>query len=98
MWKLASCLCWSYTENVDVYHEQENAHATNEEAFTVINARISVSDITLGNSHNHLQVALWGKNLGDEEYRLYGIPAGSGAAVNYYGDPRTYGLDISLSF
>jgi iron complex outermembrane receptor protein len=39
-----------------------------------------------------------GKNITDEECRINGIPAGAGAAVNYFGDPRTYGLDVMFNF
>jgi iron complex outermembrane receptor protein len=46
-----------------------------------------------------LRVSLWGKNLTDEEYRNWGIDFGSlGFAGDVYGEPRTYGLDVSYQY
>ncbi|MBD2858194.1 TonB-dependent receptor [Spongiibacter sp. KMU-158] len=90
---------WSYTDDFDVYHDKDAAALTTVEAFEVVNARISLSEIALGKGNTRLEMALWGKNLTDEEYRLNGIPfTQAGYAVNYYGDPRTYGVEASLSF
>lgn len=63
------------------------------EAFSLLNARIGVSDIALfgGNA----SVALWAKNLLDEEYTINAfdhLPQASKAAV--WGDPRTAGVDL----
>jgi len=48
-------------------------------------------------SGQNLKLSLWGKNLTDEDYRINGIPAQFGA-VNYYGDPRSYGVDVTYDF
>lgn len=97
--ELSARIDWSHTDDFDVYHDQASAALTEVEAFQVVNARVALSDIALGSSKQRLKVGLWGKNLTDEEYRLNGIPfTQAGYAVNYYGDPRTFGLDVSLSF
>jgi iron complex outermembrane receptor protein len=49
-----------------------------------------------------ISVALWGKNLTDEEYRTggfdiptLGLPGGNdGIGFNSYGDPRSYGVTL----
>jgi len=66
------------------------------EAYDLINARISLSDIPVGEDRS-LQVAAWVKNLTDEEYRVNTIPFGLWA-TSYFGDPRTYGVDLSYHF
>jgi iron complex outermembrane receptor protein len=43
------------------------------------------------------------KNITDEEYRINGIPMGDATGafiggINYYGDPATYGLEVSYQF
>lgn len=44
-------------------------------------------------------IALWGRNLTNEEYRVHGIDFGAlGYAGNVYGEPRSYGVDLSVSF
>ena len=44
--------------------------------------------------------ALWGKNLTDEEYRVYGITAfeALGFAGAVFNEPRSYGLDIIFDY
>ena len=59
------------------------------------------SDIYLGNIPGSLKFMLWGKNLGDEEYKTIAIGAWNafGATeVSTFGDPRTYGLTVSYIY
>ena len=42
-------------------------------------------------------MSTWVKNIGDEEYRTNIIPF-FGEEVGQYGAPRTYGVDLSISF
>ena len=44
-----------------------------------------------------ITVAAWGKNLTDETYRVNTLPFLIWTA-SYFGDPRTYGLEISYDF
>jgi len=48
-------------------------------------------------ANNELAVSAWVKNLTDEKYRVNGIEWGPYTMMNY-GDPRTYGMDVSLKF
>ncbi|MHB9880229.1 TonB-dependent receptor [Pacificimonas sp. ICDLI1SI03] len=60
-------------------------------------ARLGVSEIDLGRSL--LTVALWGKNITDEDYLASAIDFGSlGFAGIIYAEPRTYGVDLRLDF
>lgn len=86
---------WSYISEHDVYHDPANAALTGIDDYDLVNLRIGISEIQVGD--NEMSVSLWGKNILDEEYRINGIPTATGA-VNYYGDPATYGLDVSYRF
>ena len=58
------------------------------------NARFSMADIrALGGS---IDVALWARNITDEEYYIAHFNALFPSAV--FGDPETYGLDITYNF
>ncbi|OUS03643.1 hypothetical protein A9Q81_07205 [Gammaproteobacteria bacterium 42_54_T18] len=88
---------WSYVGGFDVYPEPWNAASTHVNGYHLLNARISLGDMDLGSDGKTVDVALWGKNITDEEYRINGIPTQTGA-INYFGDPRTYGLDVTFNF
>jgi iron complex outermembrane receptor protein len=62
--------------------------------FSLLNARLTLSEIPLGSDRNRLTVALWGKNLTDKDYLTLAyqgwVTAGSGS----WGDERTFGVDV----
>lgn len=64
-------------------------------SYEVLNGRLTLADVPMASGS--LQVALWGKNLLDKDYRLSTIPFGVWT-MSYFGDPRTYGLDVKYSF
>jgi iron complex outermembrane receptor protein len=60
-----------------------------------LNARLSLSELEV--ARGNLSVALWGTNLTDEEYRVHGTDFGDYIAYSW-GDPRTYGVDVSWQY
>lgn len=66
------------------------------ESYWLLNARLTLSELAVGNGS--LQIALWGKNLLDEEYRMhgtdFGVFEGFGFAGHVFGPPRGTGIDI----
>ena len=63
----------------------------------LLDARLTLADVAIGGLTASL--SLWGLNLADEEYRVHGIDFGGlGYAGNVYGEPRSYGVDLSFSF
>ena len=66
------------------------------ESYWLLNARLTLSELAVGNGS--LQIALWGKNLLDEEYRVhgtdFGVFEGFGFAAHVFGPPRSTGFDI----
>ncbi|MBL4803047.1 MAG: TonB-dependent receptor [Emcibacter sp.] len=68
------------------------------DAFALVNARLMLTDIRLGNNAGALRLSVWGKNLTDEEYVFYGFPLSGVGAVRVFGTPRTYGIDLTYEF
>ncbi|MEH6569052.1 MAG: TonB-dependent receptor [Halioglobus sp.] len=62
---------------------------------TLWNARLSVAELAgLG---GQFRLALWGKNLADEEYIEHGANYGSYTGYTW-GTPRSYGIDLAYKF
>lgn len=61
---------------------------------TLVNARLSWSKAM---ASSNLVVSLWGQNITDEEYGVFGFNYGADVGLNLhqYGAPRTVGLDIT---
>ena len=65
----------------------------------LLNARLTLSDIPIGNDNGSFKLAVWGKNLTDEEYVVYSITdAGTGSISDAYGEPRTVGISLSYEY
>jgi len=63
----------------------------------IVNARIGIENIET--STGTLRASLWGRNLTDEEYNTFGINFGGlGAITAQYGEPLTYGMDVTFEF
>ncbi|MEY8198052.1 MAG: TonB-dependent receptor, partial [Colwellia sp.] len=97
--QLSASADYSFVDDHYAYHNQPAAALTRIKAYSLLNARISLREIA-GTSFS---VAIWGKNIADEEYRINGIPMGDGlgnfiGGINYYGDPATYGAEVSYTF
>jgi iron complex outermembrane receptor protein len=70
----------------------------NDAAF-LLNSRFVLSDFKIGRSGG-MQVALWARNLLDNEYVYRRDPANE-KTLGYYGNfgaPRTYGISLSYDF
>ena len=64
---------------------------------TVFNARIGIDDIVAG--AGSMRIALWGKNVFDQQYPTYGVNFGPlGLQTEQYGEPRTYGIDLTYQY
>ncbi|MFT4518406.1 MAG: iron complex outermembrane receptor protein [Halioglobus sp.] len=75
---------------------KETRPVNQQSAYTLVDARIILEKIPLVSSGN-LKLALWGRNLTDEDYRYASVDLveNLGIGVAHYGDPRTYGLTLS---
>jgi iron complex outermembrane recepter protein len=70
------------------------------DGYTLLNARLTLQDIPLGQDRNSLQIAAWGKNLTDEEYAVYAFHIGDPvlAVAQAFGDPRMFGVDFTYRY
>jgi iron complex outermembrane recepter protein len=71
-------------------------------SYALVNARLTLGELALPNVGGELAVALWGRNLLDKEYRVFDaqidVPGLLAATDTWYGDPRTYGVELSYRF
>ena len=104
--ELRASLDVNFNDDHYVYDNPQNAEATKIKAYALLSGRIGVANMDIGNNQT-LDIGFWGKNLTDEEYRINGIPVvGYSAAgqqktvggANYYGNPRTFGADMTFRF
>jgi iron complex outermembrane receptor protein len=66
-----------------------------QDGYTLVDARVALSWSL--NSGDIIEVALWGKNLGDEEYKAFELPLGATGGFQGWGTPRTYALEFTWS-
>ncbi len=66
-------------------------------SFSLLNFRIGINDVRFSNGD--LKIALWGKNVLDEEYEINAIdnlPHADRAVL--WGEPQSFGLDVIYNF
>ena len=85
----------SYQDEM-VFHPQLNLYDSTEDQ-TLVHARATLHDLrVLG---GNLSVAVWGRNLTDEEYREWGIDFGTlGFAIDSFKEKRSFGIDLIYRF
>jgi iron complex outermembrane receptor protein len=66
----------------------------------IVNARVALVDIVMNNSGPKLTLAVWARNLFDEEHIYRRSNANRATLGDYanYNAPRTYGLEATVSF
>ena len=82
---------WAYKD--DVFYNVENNANGFAPSYNLLNLRVS-----LGDANDAWKVSLWGKNVADEEYYTYLRDGPFGEASGLYGEPATYGVDLTLNF
>jgi iron complex outermembrane receptor protein len=76
------------------FFDLSNNPIATEGGHAVTNASLSFKD-----SHSHLHVSVWAKNITNREYRLYAIPVTSlGFEQQMFGPPRWYGVTLGYEF
>ncbi|MBS0505146.1 MAG: TonB-dependent receptor [Proteobacteria bacterium] len=62
-----------------------------------LDGRLSLKEVAIGGGN--AEIALWARNLTDEEYLLGGVDFGAlGFGTVSYAEPRTWGVDLRVSF
>ncbi len=62
----------------------------------VFNARLAFADIDLGNNAAKLTVAVWARNLLNEQHLFYKSGAPRSGVNGFFNDPRTFGFDVNI--
>lgn len=92
------------TVHVDLTSTDHYAHTPTgkqrTDAYTLLNARLTLADIKLRSSKGAFKVSLWGQNLTDEEYIVSAFPVGDPivSVGQAFGTPRTTGVDVTYQF
>lgn len=90
-------LDYTHSDDYVAYVNPEQNRPLQLDSYGLLNGRLTLADIGLGAGDTRLNLALWGKNLTDEDYRVNGIPFGP-FAISYFGNPRTYGVEARIDF
>lgn len=64
-----------------------------EDSYWLFNGAVGVAS-----ADNRWRAELWGRNLGDTDYRIGGFTGGVAGPVQIFGEPRTYGVSFSYLF
>ncbi|MDG1921904.1 MAG: TonB-dependent receptor [Glaciecola sp.] len=100
-WNVADFEFGSMNLNINYVMNDDNQFNNNDptlvgEAYNLLNARLTLSDINVGERSN-LKVSLWGRNITDEVYTLHGANF-SFYDTHVYGTPASFGLDVSFTY
>ena len=62
----------------------------------VFNARVALADIELGAANSVLTVAVWARNLFNEQHLFYKSGSPNAGISGFFNDPRTFGLEANI--
>lgn len=80
----------SYSD--EMYFDTSNRLDVGAEDYTLINARAALE------MNSGVELSLWGKNLGDEDFVVHNSSLGIGDTHPIYGNPRMWGVTAAYSF
>lgn len=99
--EIRSVVTWAWRDDQDFMPENhanaESKAASTQEAYDLLSARIALQL----NDKYQTEIALWGQNLTDEEYKANTLDvtdAGFGFVTAIYGPGRTYGAQLTMRF
>ncbi len=81
----------------DGYYTSEYDQMLTDSSF-IVNARVALIDVPLNSTGSTMAVSLWARNLLDEEHLFYKLNNASLGQSGIFNDPRTYGLDVTVTF
>lgn len=64
----------------------------------VVNGRLALTDIDLGSSGGKLTVAVWSRNLLNEQHLFYKTGSAAAGIAGFFNDPRTLGGEVNIKF
>ena len=66
------------------------------EAGLVFNGRLACADIGLGESGARLTVAVWARNMFDEQHLFYKSGTPNAGIAGFFNEPRTFGVEANI--
>jgi iron complex outermembrane receptor protein len=75
------------------YNDIINSASSEHEEVTLLNASVSYTA-----NDEKLRVAVFGRNIGDEEYQTSGLSVANLWNFSTYGNPATYGIEVEVKF
>jgi iron complex outermembrane recepter protein len=64
----------------------------------IFNGRVALADIELGESDANMTVAIWARNLLNEQHLFYKQGAPRSGVSGFFNDPRTFGVEATIKF
>lgn len=68
------------------------------DAGLVFNGRIALADIEAANTGAKVTIAIWARNLFNEEHLFYKSGSAQAGVSGFFNDPRTFGGEINVKF
>ena len=68
------------------------------DAAFVVNGRIALADIEMGQSGAKATFALWARNLLNEQHVFYKSGSAAAGISGFFNDPRTFGGEVNIKF
>jgi iron complex outermembrane recepter protein len=62
----------------------------------IFNGRLAIADIDMGNSDAKLTVAVWARNLFNEQHLFYKTGTPRSGIQGFFNDPRTFGVELNI--
>ena len=81
----------------DGWYDNESDLTITDKSF-IVNARIALMDVPMGNSGARAEFALWSRNLLNEQHLFYKSNTSTLGIYGIFNDPRTFGAEISINF
>jgi iron complex outermembrane receptor protein len=77
----------------DVFFDIYETPFLREESYWLFNASLGINA-----SDGRWRASVWGRNLGNTDYRIGGFTGGVAGPVHMFGEPRTYGVSLAYNF
>jgi iron complex outermembrane receptor protein len=68
------------------------------DAGLVFNGRIALADMEMPQTGAKMTIALWARNLFNEEHMFYKSGSAQAGVSGFFNDPRTFGGEVNIKF
>lgn len=77
-------------------NDPANIYQPKGDAAFIVNGRLALADIGMGGSGARATVALWARNLLNEQHVFYKSLSATSGLQGFYNEPRTWGVDLNI--